>query len=104
MHCVKCGSKLEENAKFCPNCGMAVKNTKISKPNKEGSIRKEIKKEARMKNKTPLVLAALLVLVIIACMTTILYFAFGVTITNDLYLPWFLEIIYWVVILAASIV
>ena len=26
------------------------------------------------------------------------------TITNDLYLPWFLEIIYWVVILAASIV
>lgn len=104
MYCVKCGSKLEENAKFCPNCGMAVKNTKISKPNKEGSIRKEIKKEARMKNKTPLVLAALLVLVIIACMTTILYFAFGVTITNDLYLPWFLEIIYWVVILAASIV
>ena len=59
MYCVKCGSKLEENAKFCPNCGMAVKNTKISKPNKEGSIRKEIKKEARMKNKTPLVLAAL---------------------------------------------
>lgn len=104
MYCVKCGSKLEENDRFCPNCGAAVKSTKISMPNKEGAIRKEIKKEARMQNKTSLVLVTLLVFAIIACMTTGLYFAFDVTLINDVYLPWFLEIIYLLVVLAGGFV
>jgi len=30
MFCSKCGSKLVENAKFCPNCGMATINTNAS--------------------------------------------------------------------------
>lgn len=31
MYCFKCGNKVDENAKFCPNCGTQLKNQEASR-------------------------------------------------------------------------
>lgn len=64
MFCTKCGTKLEENAKFCHNCGQTTNNTAPKKNNvrQSGGIRKAIKKDAISKNKNTLILATLLIL------------------------------------------
>ena len=33
MNCSNCGAKIDENAKFCPKCGMAVSAGQASQPN-----------------------------------------------------------------------
>lgn len=70
MYCINCGTKLEENNKFCPNCGTKTSHNNHKKTkNKDGATRKAIKKEARLINKTPLVLIALIYFIIITCLS-----------------------------------
>lgn len=63
MFCTKCGTKLEENSKFCHNCGQTTNVTpKKNERHKSGGIRKAIKKDAISRNKKTLILATLLIL------------------------------------------
>ena len=42
MFCVKCGTKLEENAKFCVKCGKeVVKDIKVKKTTSDQPIKKQ---------------------------------------------------------------
>lgn len=41
MYCEKCGTKLEDNARFCPNCGSPVGSENIPKGNEEDNINQE---------------------------------------------------------------
>ncbi len=57
MFCPKCGTKNEEESKFCTSCGEKLnysENEKISKPNpnyqaNQGGVRKNLKNKARIK-------------------------------------------------------
>lgn len=38
MYCMKCGKKLPDNSRFCPNCGTAVDKTSIDSGNRPKSV------------------------------------------------------------------
>lgn len=46
MYCENCGEKLQEDSKFCPNCGVNVDSNANSTPRKENRISNDFKKGA----------------------------------------------------------
>lgn len=104
MFCIKCGTKLEENAHFCQNCGEKIKLNNFpiqSKKNNEGKIRKAIKKEARLLNKKSLILLVLIYFAIIVCINIGTSNCISLTSSN---IVSFLKIINIIILLLCSVV
>ena len=84
MYCSHCGSKNEENSKFCSSCGKEL--IKVKEQNKQNRstgpihnsiIRKSIKKDAQEKNKGPLYLGNIIMFTTVVITLIIMAVNFG---------------------------
>ncbi|MDD6757118.1 MAG: DUF975 family protein [bacterium] len=84
MYCSHCGSKNEENSKFCSSCGKEL--IKVKEQNKQDRstgpihnsiIRKSIKKDAQEKNKGPLYLGNIIMFTTVVITLIIMAINFG---------------------------
>lgn len=84
MYCSHCGSKNEENSKFCSSCGKEL--IKVKEQNKQDRstgpihnsiIRKSIKKDAQEKNKGPLYLGNIIMFTTVVITLIIMAVNFG---------------------------
>ena len=89
MYCNQCGSEINSETKFCPNCGNKV--SKTTKKNEAG-VRKEIKNESRYQSKKIPILGLIIMLILEIILTFIIYQITGYYWYNE-YIPYNLFII-----------
>lgn len=84
MYCSDCGSKNEENSKFCSSCGKELKKEEQQNSQDQATenlhnsiIRKSIKKDAQEKNKGPLYLGNIIMFTTIIIVLIIMTVIFG---------------------------
>lgn len=101
MYCTHCGTKIAKDSKYCQKCGKAVGSTNNKQ---EGTIRKSIKKDAILKEKTPLVIT----MIIITAISLFLPSGVNLLYSNTLYAKEILapleSLVEFIIIIGCSIV